>query len=201
MRTTKERTLALQKEMKAAGFDPGPLDGIMGDLTLSASADYSAHRSGLLDLATVAARDIGLQESPRGSNRGPGIRKFFEADDLVIGGQTDGYAWCASAVSYWVQEYLDDIGNPNGIKPPRIAAVAIFPVWAKQNNLPVLTSKPQRGDIVVFQFSHIGVVRHVDLRGILTIEGNTNDEGSREGYEVAARRRKLSECKLFIRID
>ena len=52
---------------------------------------------------------------------------------------------------------------------------------------------------------HIGFVTKVDLvnKTFETIEGNSNDEGSREGYEVAHRTgklsRKFSSVKGFIR--
>ena len=44
-------------------------------------------------ISSIAFEDLGLEESPRGSNQGPDLEKFFEADDLEIDGETDGYAW------------------------------------------------------------------------------------------------------------
>ena len=49
---------------------------------------------------------------------------------------------------------------------------------------------PQPGDIFIMDLGHglghTGIVERVDPDGTLhTIEGNTNDTGSREGYEVA----------------
>ena len=47
---------------------------------------------------------------------------------------------------------------------------------------------------------HTGFVEKVEGNVIHTIEGNTNDTGSREGYEVCRRTRKVEQCKGFIRL-
>lgn len=60
------------------------------------------------------------------------------------------------------------------------------------------------GDIVTFlpQLSHIGIVaKDYDGKGIVhTIEGNTNQSGSREGDGVYRKARILHDCGTFIRI-
>jgi hypothetical protein len=38
-------------------------------------------------------------------------------------------------------------------------------------------------------WTHVGIVEASDPLQITTIEGNTNDDGSREGYEVCRRKR------------
>ncbi len=38
-------------------------------------------------------------------------------------------------------------------------------------------------------WTHVGIVTEAADGSFKTIEGNTNDEGSREGYEVCARNR------------
>jgi hypothetical protein len=45
---------------------------------------------------------------------------------------------------------------------------------------------------------HTGFVERIDGLSIHTIEGNTNDTGSREGYEVCRRIRKINTMKGFI---
>jgi hypothetical protein len=47
---------------------------------------------------------------------------------------------------------------------------------------------------------HTGIVERVVGTKIHTIEGNTNDEGSREGYEVCRRKREIKTIRGFIRI-
>ncbi len=144
-------------------------------------------------LAQIAAADLGLSESPKGSNQGPQLQKFFNADDLA----GDGYPWCASAVSFWVQTWVKE--HASGLHAPRLAAVSQFRDWADTNRLHVCAT-PSPGAIVVFNFSHIGVVEKVSPNDptITTIEGNTNDDGGREGFAVYRKSRPLSQCKFFI---
>ena len=64
---------------------------------------------------------------------------------------------------------------------------------------------PQVGSIFIMDYGkglgHTGIVERIDGDTLYTIEGNTNDEGSREGYEVCRRTRKASKCVGFIHID
>ena len=51
---------------------------------------------------------------------------------------------------------------------------------------------PPRGSVMLIRraprdWSHTGIVTGGDQNHVQTIEGNTNNEGSREGYEVAQR--------------
>ena len=57
---------------------------------------------------------------------------------------------------------------------------------------------PEVGDIVFWQYydddkgterGHIGIVAEAGSNHMMSWEGNTNDEGHREGYEVALRER------------
>jgi hypothetical protein len=58
------------------------------------------------------------------------------------------------------------------------------------------------GDIVVFTFSHIGVAIE-DQRGaaVRTVEGNTDEAGSREGGGVYEKTRALSLVRSHIRLE
>jgi hypothetical protein len=64
------------------------------------------------------------------------------------------------------------------------------------------SSKPRSGDIVVYEFSHAGIVSKDGdaAHDFYAIEGNTNPTGGRDGYEVAERGRKYSLVKKFIRL-
>lgn len=89
---------------------------------------------------------------------------------------------------------------------PREPAVSRFlNSWAKHQNCLVFkpTSTviaPAVGDIVVFSFSHIGIVESLGDNSLGTIEGNTNEEGSREGKEVARKTRSKSIVRALIRL-
>ncbi len=49
-------------------------------------------------------------------------------------------------------------------------------------------------------WTHTGIVVSAGGETFKTIEGNTNDDGSREGFEVCARTRGFSDKMDFIRI-
>ena len=73
--------------------------------------------------------------------------------------------------------------------------------WARREPGVRVVRKPLPGDIVVFNFSHIGLVAGAgggcDFQAI---ECNTDDSGGREGVEVARRRRTLRQVRAFIRL-
>ena len=171
-------------------------------------------------LAAIAEEQLGLQEDPRGSNRGAALQKFFEADNLTIPNPepgtlnpkpqiTDGYPWCAAFVSWCVQEWerrVQSSGFRVGAQfiAPRLAAVAQFPDWARENNCliskPWTAGWPLRGDIVIFNFSHCGIVAEITGRHFSSVEGNTNKDGGPEGYKVASKLRDYSQVSRFIRL-
>lgn len=168
-------------------------------------------KSGLDHLAAIAEAQVGLCEEPRGSNRGPKLKKFFAADNYVPGpgGDDGGYPWCAAFVCWCVQEFLrgPEGGRYSQIRPPRTARAFGLIDWARELAprctifSPGGTIWPQRGDIVVFRFSHVGIVTAAGThRHLTSVEGNTDKAGSREGWEVAKRPRVFGLVKAFIRM-
>jgi hypothetical protein len=158
-------------------------------------------------LADIAAKYIGVKET--GNNKAGDskeLRAIFESDSLSINGVTDGYPWCAAFVSFCVQKLLKNSPSFSITIPPKEASVSRFlNTWAKNNNCLIFPRNseffnPQKGDIVVFTFSHIGIVEGVNGRMVTTIEGNTNDAGGREGSVVARKVRVNSIIKSYIRL-
>jgi hypothetical protein len=159
-------------------------------------------------LVNAARSQIGVQETSR--NAGPGLVKFWDATTYPEG-DDDRQPWCAAFVAWCVfeamkREPLLAVGDKTR---PRSAAVKDWVPWANKpaNGCVVFGPrdpkyKPEPGDIVVFTFSHIGIVESFDgwAKGLRTIEGNTDDEGSREGVKVCRRVRPSSQCKSFIRL-
>lgn len=157
-------------------------------------------------IATIARREVGVSESPRGSNRGPRVDQYQAATWL---NKKDWGAWCASFVCWVVREAMKEAVK-NGAKftfqRPRTAGAFDFENWSlKQDESTRTRRSPGRDlkpwDIVIYGFSHIGFVSTVpDSKGrFLAIEGNTNDEGGREGYEVAERSRHIRDVIVRIR--
>ena len=145
---------------------------------------------------SIAKSQLGYAEEPKGSNKGPHIKKY-----LASVGLDEGYAWCMGFVYWCVNEASKEQGTPN----PLVKTAGVMNQW---NKIPkeMKHSVPQAGDIFIMDFGkgagHTGFVTSVKDGVIQTIEGNSNDEGSREGYEVCRKPngRKVSSCKGFIRL-
>lgn len=141
-----------------------------------------------------AHSQYGVQEFPRGSNAGPGVEKYLRSVGLG-----KGYAWCMAFVYWCVQQAAQQQGAVN----PLTRTAGVLAQW---NALPARrVTAPRSGDIFIMEFSggtgHTGFVDKVNADGtVTTIEGNTDQEASREGYIVTSRIRKVSTMKGFIRI-
>lgn len=146
------------------------------------------------DLVDIARKEIGTQEDPKHQNTGSSIKKYQDADNFP--GQ--GYPWCAAFVDWCIEQY--DQNNPIGIPLPKSAAAFDLIKWGANNGLQLLDSSPLPGDIVVYTFSHCGIVSSVEDSGFHAIEGNTNPQGGRDGYEVAERARTYNLVMKFIRL-
>ena len=189
------------------------VDGIVGKATWnSLSNALNANKKITVvsyqgKLADIARDYLGVTET--GNNQAGTNKKLldiFNADDLVINGKTDGYPWCAAFVSHCTQMLLKNNAMFTGVIPPREASVSRFlNIWAKGQSCDIFkpndkNKKPQKGDIAVFKFSHIGIVDTVYSGGVNTIEGNTNDSGSREGVTVAQKKRGETLIRAYIRL-
>jgi hypothetical protein len=137
----------------------------------------------------VAISQIGKEEIPRGSNWGEHVKKYLGS--VGIGFPA---SWCMAFV-YWC---VKSAGSNLLIKTG-----GVLKQWNEINKKYKFT-KPLAGDIFIMDFGkglgHTGFVEKVEGDILHTIEGNTNDTGSREGYEVCRRTRKVKDCKGFIRI-
>lgn len=136
----------------------------------------------------IARKYIGTEEQPIGSNRGPLIDRWNTNVNAPIGS-----FWCASFVSGVALEWE----NKSGLDWP-ICFSADCDVWlAVAKKYGILQRSPQAGDLMLLVKTlsngrqdafHIGIVEGVDENGIWkSIEGNSNNDGSRNGYEVAHR--------------
>jgi hypothetical protein len=124
----------------------------------------------------------------------PRMREIFESDGHNENRKTDGYPWCCAVVSLCVQKLIAQNPAYHFVKPPKTASVSNFRAeWAPAQNLPRLSAErdpnhqPHKGDIVVYTFSPIGIVESVGTGIHKTIEGNTNEAGSREGTTCRGR--------------
>lgn len=156
------------------------------------------------ELAAIAERYLGTEESPKGSNCGPVVNTFKAATTLAPKGD---WPWCAAFVSFCVQSLIKESIRESIEAPPFLALAYAFEPWGKRNNALIFRPRhcppyiPQRGDIVIFNFSHIGIVTKGGQNSFETIEGNTNAAGGREGYQVARKTRRMTSVECFVRIS
>lgn len=154
----------------------------------------------------VAISQIGKEEIPRGSNWGEHVKKYLASVNIGFPA-----SWCMAFVYWCVEEAKVRIkmGGSAGLRNPLIRTGGVLKQWNEIENQPFQPkckfTTPLPGDIFIMDFGkglgHTGFVEKVEGDVIHTIEGNTNDTGSREGYEVCRRTRKIKDCKGFIRIS
>jgi hypothetical protein len=141
-----------------------------------------------------AVTQLNVTELPKGSNSGPQINEYLKAVGLK-----PGYSWCMAFVYWCFREAAKELATIN----PLFKTGGVMRQWNETSTTRRHT-KPQIGDIMILDYGkglgHTGIVQQVDGNTIWTIEGNTNDEGAREGFEVARRKRSVTVCKGFIRV-
>jgi hypothetical protein len=140
-----------------------------------------------------AKRDLGMKESPRGSNCVPITREFGKIPGYPSGGY--GYPWCAAATSIW----LKTIGlRPNADYPHTASTITQYN-WAKSKGRWYTT--PQVGDLVLYSSNgkssgiyHVELVEKVSASSITTIGGNTSgsDEHGIQGNGDGCYRKTIS---------
>lgn len=126
----------------------------------------------------VGVREIG------GANTGPHVDMYLESVDLG-----PGYAWCAAFVSWCFQNA--------GVKAPISGWVPSYALKQKRihHRGKFQIRKPQQGDVFLIWYrklnrpAHMGFIDEWGKKWIITVEGNTNDNGSREGDGVYRKRR------------
>jgi hypothetical protein len=141
----------------------------------------------------VAITQLGVREIPKNSNAGPAVEKYLKSVGLG-----KGYSWCMAFMYWCTKEASIQLGVTN----PLTKTAGVLAMYNAEKNLVV--TKPQPGDLFIMDFGkgqgHTGIVEKVVKDTVHTIEGNTNDEGSREGYEVCRRQRKTNTIKAFLRL-
>lgn len=163
-------------------------------------------------LIAIAESQVGVREIG-GNNRGDRIREYQSATELAPG----AWPWCAAFTGWCIREWLKDpevVGwlNLQRLTPeewrPKTALAYGYTTWARQrqNTTRIFTEKDKAaaGDIVTFDFSHVGFVVSDNGHWIETIEGNTNGKGERDsesGDGVWRKIRKKTLVKDLIRIN
>lgn len=143
-------------------------------------------------IGATAEQFVGWVKEATGQNDGP----WVEAIQRVTGNKR-GDAWCASFVTTVL-----DIAYRGQNPLVRSASCDVMLEYARKKGW--LQDTPQVGDVFLIMKTptdavHTGVVTAVGKVSFRTIEGNTNNDGSRDGWGVFARERKIKGVK-FIRL-
>ena len=190
-------------QMRFTDADGLPLkvDGIVGPITWTAlfGGEESPHPSALLPLAAaviaVAEREIGVREDPAGSNRGPRVDEYLRG--VGLNPAAGSFPWCAAFVYFCFGAACARLGRRN----PAVRTAGVLAHWnkadahgARRIRTAEASSEPdlvKAGHIFIIDYGrgagHTGLVTGMRNGKLLTIEGNTNDGGSRDGVGVFAR--------------
>jgi len=160
--------------------------------------------SGSLGKMVVAYAEQHLKQHPRevgGQNKGPWVRLYMK------GNEGTAWPWCAGFVCFILKQACDTLGIslPFGtsFSCDTLAANAKTKgIFLKGDNI---ADKRQITPGSFFlnrrtstDWTHTGIVVGARNDIFQTIEGNTNDEGSREGYELCGRTRGYKDKDFII---
>lgn len=157
------------------------------------------------EMVSVAKGQIGVHEEG-GNNLGPMIREYQMTTTETPG----AWSWCAAFMSWVLFTAATSLKLPGRTAWRCRSALAFaWEKWAKEEGLTVLdeSSLAQAGDIVVFDFSHIGIVvrdQKPQERTITVCEGNTpvklagggRDSETGDGVMQKVRDVKLVKCYI-----
>ena len=155
----------------------------------------------------VARREIGVKELSK--NMSPRIMEYWRYTSYPEGGK-NREPWCAAFMCFVVAQGAQTDKRLAPRVLPQAAACNDWIEWANGNGAIVFKPHdgmyfPACGDIVLYRFgnhpryNHIGVVVSFDGDTVYTVEGNTNEEGGRDGDGVYSKERSLNICAAFIR--
>lgn len=187
-------------------------DGIVGQQTFSVlikpmtdAVEIIPANGKSLSQMVVAYSKKHLKEHPReigGQNCGPWVRLYMN------GNEGNSWPWCAGFASFILKQACESLNVPL----PITTSFSCDTLAANAREKEIFLSENQAADRKQIKpgalflnrrtstdWVHTGIVIKAEDEIFHTIEGNTNDEGSREGYEVCQRIRGYKQ-KDFILI-
>lgn len=154
-------------------------------------------------IVELAKKEVGTEEV-NGTNKGVRVDEYKSATFLP---PHESWPWCAAFIDWVVKQAMTMTGKKYTFERPQTAGAWDLENWSlKQDDSTSTKRNPGfdilAGDIVIFKFSHVGfAIADADheTATVKTVEGNTDQSGSREGGGVFTKRRKLSQIKTRIR--
>jgi len=167
-------------------------DGIVGPLTWESLFDVQfkpvavTTDSLLREALSFAQSQVGVREKPPGSNRGTEVQGYQASVGIPPGSY-----WCAAFVYFCFEQAANHLGFIN----PLVKTGGCLDHWnrSKANKI---TTKDARDDPSLLKPGHIfiidhggglghtGIVKRVEGGRLITIEGNSNPNGSNNGIGV-----------------
>lgn len=144
------------------------------------------------DLLKIAAGEIGVKESPAGSNRVKYNTAYYGRE--VLG---SAYPWCAVFVWWCCRQAGVGLPQKTASCTALKSAAVKAGMWVSSGFLP--------GDIVIYDWSgdgtmdHCGIVESVAGASVTAIEGNTAVGNDSNGGQVMRRVRSLSQISGAVR--
>ena len=150
-----------------------------------------------LQIAALAKSYVGITETPNNS----GFKdKTFEKK-IKETGWSKGAAWCA----YFTELVWKEAFTGNAELTKRFdelfsgSATATYKNFDLNQLFTVSKDVPKVGALMIFRYGNDWrghaciVVQILNDNEVLCVEGNSNDDGAREGYEVCLRKRKIKD--------
>ena len=152
----------------------------------------------------IAKSQVGVVENP--SNWGRDVSAYLRSVGIRFPA-----AWCGAYVHWCYMMYSCDIDFrslklgyvPNWSK----GEMTQYVVWDKRtSDVKIQDFEFQPGDLCTIYFNNLKREAHIFMviekrnGQLITIEGNTNDGGSRDGYGVFIRQRSLSSVHKVVRL-
>lgn len=136
-----------------------------------------------------------------GENRGPWVRLYMN------GNEGQPWAWCAGFACYCLRQACETLGQTMPIDPS--FSCDLLAAGARQRGRLLdggsLSDRARihPGSLFLLRrtstdWVHAGIVVSAEPEFFRSIEGNTNDNGSREGYEVCTRTRSYKAADFVL---
>lgn len=140
----------------------------------------------------IAITQLGQTEKPIGSNWGQPVKTYLGSVGIDFPA-----SWCMAFV-FWC---FSEAAKNNKIPNTAIKTAGCLDAWNRAKTVQK-SQAPQIGSVFIMDFGgghgHTGIVEKFDENFIYTVEGNTNDTGSREGFEVCRRKRARKTTKGYL---
>lgn len=151
----------------------------------------------LREALNVVKSQIGVRESPPNSNRGKEVNEYLKS--VGLSANLGNYPWCMAFIYWCFNKASQNLNKPN----PLVKTGGVLRQWNETTCAKIKTSDAVNNPSLIkpgFVFirsygngnGHTGIITAINGGYIYTIEGNSNNNGTREGIGVFELRRKIN---------